>query len=91
MKTIDQQLQELESKFSEIIVTDDDLNAWRRHRVTKRFFLEMQHATLIALRPFDYLGPTDDMGNTAMRTNFSKGMAEAFELMMDWEPEQEGE
>ena len=89
MKTINQQLDELEDEFRRINITDEDVAIWKKNPITRRFFLEIQHSMILSLQPFNYDGPTDDMGNTAMRTNYSKGMFEAFEMLLEWTPEKE--
>jgi len=86
MQTIEQQLEELDVDVKKIEVTDDEIEYWLENKVTRRFMLETQCAMLVALKPFDYEGPTESVGETALRFNFSKGIVEAFELVIKWGP-----
>jgi len=86
VETIKQQLDKLEEKIRQIQVNDNEYESWKHHPVTQRFMLETQYAMMLAMFPFDYDGPTDDVGLTALRTNFSKGLVEAFELTLEWYP-----
>ena len=87
MQTIEQQHDKLIEKIRRIEVSNDELDYWLDNKVTQRFMLEIELAMLIALQPVDYDGPTDDVGNTALRFNWSKGMVEAFDMVLTWQPE----
>ncbi len=87
-QTTEQQLEGLADDINRIEILDDDLEYWLDNKVTRRFMLEVQYAMLVALKPVDYEGPTESVGSTALRFNFSKGMVEAFDMVLKWEPEE---
>lgn len=87
MQTISQQLEELEDKLKLYDVNDDEHQNWLEHKVTKRFLLEAQYAMMWAIDKDDHEGPPTDVGEIALRASYIKGMKEAFDMILEWQPE----
>lgn len=87
MKTIEQQLTELEERIKRIEVSKDEHAAWLEHKVTKRFLLESQYAMMLALdleRADDYAETIDQVALTATRRRAIKS---TYEDVITWQPD----
>jgi len=87
MKTLEQQLAELEEKIKRIEVSQDEHAAWREHKVSKRFLLEAQYAMMLVLeleREDDYAANVDQVALTATRRRAIKS---TYEDVISWRPD----
>ena len=87
MKTLEQQLAELEEKLKRIEVSMDEHAGWLEHKVTKRFLLEAQYAMMLSLEyesSDDYAETVDQVALAATRRRAIKS---TYENVISWTPE----
>ena len=85
MRTIRQQLDDLEAEIKGIEILPDDVEAWRQIRVTKRFLLEVQYAMMLVLELDDDDDYYESIDRTALTANRRRAMKKAYESVLGWD------
>lgn len=87
MLTISQQAEKVREQANRIEVLKDDHAQWLANKVTKRFQLEMQCVLLETLDESLAIDTSDTVGNIAIDATYRRGVADAIESIIRWEPE----
>ena len=86
MKTLEQQLAELEEKVNLIEVSKDEHEAWRNHKVTKKFLLECQYAMMISLDTDNAGEYATNIEEIAIDATIRRTIKSTYDDVIMWEP-----
>lgn len=86
MKTIEQQLAELEEKIDRIEVSSDEHQAWRSHKVTEKFLLECQYSMMISLDTGTTGEYTTNIEEIAIDALIRRTIKSTYDDVISWVP-----
>ncbi len=85
MQTLNDILNDYNRKIREEIIHKDVFINWQRSIVTQRLFNECS-SVIFDLVLDDF--PIENMEEVAMKAVYKKGMKDAFEMIIEWKPEE---
>jgi len=87
MKTIEVLASQLLQEMQSLQIDDDEFNSWKNNRTTKRIMAELNYSVLQSFLDGEYSGAPTSADELALKTSYVKGIREAFDLVLSWEPE----
>ena len=84
MLTLSQQIEELVGEIRQIEILDDDVEKWKKNKVTRRFLLEVQYAMMLVLEMSDDDDYAESVDRTALIANRRRAMKDSYEEVLGW-------
>lgn len=85
-KSLEDVVDDYEKKLKEQIVQPDEFEAWKRNIVTQRLQNEIGYAMVDAM--INDQVALENCESVALHTAYKNGMFHAFQLMLDWSPQE---